>query len=130
MFELQEIGKEEKYGVDIEVFQTAFNSGCELEDFDTRVVRIESEIYNSCKSSNDLLNEVFLFGQNDFQPQETYSVSVGDLIRLPLKGDGMIDYKYYAVAPSGFIIIEQEKLQDFLDMNDFFRSIGSFTRML
>ena len=42
-------------------------------------------------SINDALNNAFHFGQNDFQPRETPSVSVGDILELPEKfGDNRL----------------------------------------
>ncbi len=45
-------------------------------------------------SENSLLGMTFQYGQNDFQPQQIPSVSVGDVIRL--------NGKRYAVLPVGF----------------------------
>jgi hypothetical protein len=56
---------------------------------DVRVV----EIPNVTLAEN-LLDEVFKFGQNDFQPQPMPSVSVGDVIRI---GD-----ERWLVEPVGF----------------------------
>ena len=54
----------------IEVIQFNFNKG------QTRKVEIPTE----SNELNDILNEVFHYGQNDFQPQNSPSVSVGDVI--------------------------------------------------
>lgn len=49
-----------------DVVQFRFNKG------QTRKVDIEN--------TDDILNDVFHFGQNDFQPKDSPSVSVGDII--------------------------------------------------
>ena len=50
---------------------------------------------------HDFLELVFKFGQNDFQPQNIYSVSVGDVVQL---GD-----KYFIVMGAGFKEISKEE---------------------
>lgn len=59
----------------VEVEMRAFGSN------ELRIVDIpDSEINDS--TINDILENVFRFGQNDFQPKQQRSVSVGDVIRL------------------------------------------------
>jgi hypothetical protein len=52
-----------------------------------------------------LLDQVFYWGQNDFQPQPCYSVSVGDVIHLP---SGK-----WLVQSVGFLELSEEKYQDY-----------------
>lgn len=53
----------------------------------------------------EMLDLVFHYGQNDFQPQNHLSVSAGDVIELPM-GLG-----YYFIAPMGF---KEITLEDFV----------------
>lgn len=48
-----------------------------------------------------ILDEVFYFGQNDFQTQDCYSVSVGDVIQL--------GNRYFMVAGIGFMEMGKEE---------------------
>jgi hypothetical protein len=50
-------------------------------------------------TTEDVLDLVFKWGQNDFQPQRMPSVSVGDVIRIP---DGYGGWDAYRVEPIGF----------------------------
>lgn len=51
-------------------------------------------------TTEDVLDLVFKWGQNDFQPQHNLpSVSVGDVIRIP---DGCGGWDAYRVEPVGF----------------------------
>jgi len=52
-------------------------------------------------SDDELLQSIFKYGQNDFQPQQVYSVSVGDVINLR--------DELWIVAPLGFKQITQEQ---------------------
>jgi hypothetical protein len=67
----------------IRVYLTAFGEGA------VRLVDIPNN------PPNGLLNATFHWGQNDFQPQQLPSVSVGDVIELP-------SGELYRVAASGF----------------------------
>lgn len=53
---------------------------------------------------NALLNIIFTFGQNDFQPKPFCSVSMNDVIVIPVMGDdGRIErYQYYRIDFVGF----------------------------
>ena len=53
-----------------------------------REVEIELGEYLSCESTEQILNVIYHWGQNDFQPQQCYSVSAGDVIELPPKETG------------------------------------------
>ena len=53
-------------------------------DVEERRVEIPSEDWEAAKTEMDRLELIFRLGQNDFQPVEgCYSVSAGDVIRLP-----------------------------------------------
>lgn len=56
-------------------------------------------------NTDERLDLVFYFGQNDFQPQRHPSVSVGDVIEL---GD-----KFYIVKPSGFGEMTPQELDEY-----------------
>ncbi|MCK9462615.1 MAG: hypothetical protein M0R80_23600 [Proteobacteria bacterium] len=58
--------------------------------------------------SGSLLDQVFYFGQNDFQPQRHPSVSVGDVIEVE---DRLV--RYHVVAMSGFTPINLEQFNEF-----------------
>lgn len=47
-----------------------------------REVEISSEYLEKVEHTYDILELIFRFGQNDFQPQQCCSVSVGDVIEL------------------------------------------------
>jgi hypothetical protein len=67
----------------------------------------EVEIDDSFKGGNtqELLTEVFKMGQNEKQPQQVCSVSVGDVIEY----DFSREYKYFLVTPYGFEPVTQER---------------------
>ena len=59
---------------------------------------IEIDDKFECPSSiHDALEEIFKMGQNDFQPQQMPSLSVGDVVEWET-GAG----KYWMVMPTGF----------------------------
>jgi len=67
---------------------------------------------------NHLLELVFHYGQNDFQPSDKYySVSVGDVVEL------VIDDKpeYHIVAGLGFSKMSEEEFKEYKTMNTFNR---------
>jgi len=68
-----------------------------------RQVDIPDVDAKACKGDEDLLELVFYYGQNDFQPKPCCSVSVGDVARL--KGE------YWLVAPVGWIHLTLEELE-------------------
>jgi len=47
-----------------------------------RTVTIPRERARRCTTTDSWLDAIFEFGQNDFQPQQCPSVSVGDVIRF------------------------------------------------
>ena len=65
---------------------------------------ITEDILSTYKEDT-LLNEIYVYGQNDFQPQQCCSVSVGDIIEL---GD-----KMFLVASIGF---QQLNLRQLLEL--------------
>lgn len=69
-------------------------------DTDIREVEVPNDFAEL--SGDALLEQIFYFGQNDFQPQQRPSVSVGDVIEL--------DSKYYLVKPMGFKEITLKQL--------------------
>lgn len=75
--------------------------------FKTRTVDVPENEIPSGLSTNDFLEKVFRYGQNDFQPKEGLrSVSVGDIIFLPLA----FHNKVYKVQDVGFkrLFVEHE----------------------
>lgn len=58
------------------VLMFAFKEG------EVREVEVPLEEVNACKSTDDLLERIFYYGQNDFQPRHMPSVSMGDVIQL------------------------------------------------
>ena len=65
---------------------------------------------------NRLLEAVFHYGQNDFQPQNHPSVSAGDVIRL--NGEN------HLVAGMGFRKITEDQLEKYRSLNRYDRFIG------
>lgn len=53
-------------------------------------------------SEERLLSDVFRLGQNDFQPQQKCSVSVGDVIVLDTKLGEARKSRYFRIASCGF----------------------------
>ena len=50
------------------------------------------------RTREELLEVIFYYGQNDIQPAGCCSVSVGDVIELPIGGQVV----FYRVTPDGF----------------------------
>jgi len=67
-----------------------------------KIPKAELDAY-SVDNMDGILDLVFKYGQNDFQPQELPSVSVGDVIRA---GVGL-----FQVKPSGFKQISEDDLK-------------------
>ena len=94
---------DDSIGVFVPVIQTAFNEGVTLKDFPERIVFIPRDEYMKAKDINDVLHLVFHNGQNEIDPQERYSVSVGDIIKVPLETAGpTFKYSWHVVSPVGF----------------------------
>ena len=66
-----------------------------------RDVEIPQEEYEATHSIKEVLELVFKYGQNDFQPKPIYSVSVGDVAEL--------NGHYYMVMGAGFEEISKEE---------------------
>ncbi|MGB5812954.1 MAG: hypothetical protein WBG86_20645 [Polyangiales bacterium] len=49
-----------------------------------------------------ILNAAFKYGQNDFQPRRCPSLSVGDVIEVPMPVDSDEDVTYWSVEAIGF----------------------------
>jgi len=64
----------------------------------------EVTIPDTYEDTNKLLDLVFKFGQNDFQPQKIYSVSCGDVVEYK--------NKYYMVCSVGFKKITKEQFDN------------------
>lgn len=73
-----------------------------------RTVDVGEYTVRNSHDPQDVLDEVFRLGQNDFQPQSNrYSVSVGDVIYL-------FD-EYWAVMPVGFKKMTEEQFHKLPD---------------
>lgn len=71
-------------------------------------------VYGWEENPENILESVFYYGQNDFQPQEHPSVSAGDVVRWKDEN--------YLVAGMGFRKLTNEQLETYrsLDQNDRF----------
>jgi len=79
--------------MDIQVELCAFTKG------EIRTVGVPDDEAKACKTTGELLERVFYWGQNDVQSKPLPSVSVGDVVRL--------DGKRYQVADVGFRILKE-----------------------
>ena len=111
-----------------QIYQTAFNNGDSLDQFDTRTADIPIKeiaphhpLSTEHRDTPAILNLIFKYGQNEIQPQQAYSASVGDIIRFA--GD------LYLIRPVGFLKLDNESLQDLLDLDSIERSLGRITPM-
>jgi len=103
------------------VYQLAFDAADCLADAPVRPVDIlddcdEMDFYRETGNCFPLLHAIFKYGQNEFQPRETYSVSVGDVVE--------IDGNHWVVRPTGFKQLPPESLQDLLDTDCHSRCLG------
>lgn len=55
-----------------------------------------------------LLESIFKYGQNEFQPRNCRSVSVGDIIVIRMNGEDTVDC-FYLVEPTGFRMIRRTR---------------------
>jgi hypothetical protein len=69
-------------------------------------------------TGDDLLEQIYWFGQNDMQPQQHPSVSMGDVIEL--------DSKYYLVMTEGFKELSTEKLAEYMSLEQRDRHFSAF----
>jgi hypothetical protein len=89
-----------------------------------REVEIDLKAYLKCESCQEVLDLIYKLGQNDFQPQQCYSVSAGDVIELPPRETGKdklatpVDWVggYWLVHAVGFRKRTQEEF-DLLQAN-------------
>ncbi len=51
-------------------------------DGEIREVEVPEAEVDVCKSTEELLERIFYYGQNDFQPRQMPSVSVGDVAQV------------------------------------------------
>lgn len=70
-----------------------------------RMVEIPDEVGVRGASEDDILNETFAYGQNDFQPQQMPSLSVGDVIEL--------NGEYHLIMSVGFKKIAQSEFESY-----------------
>jgi len=80
----------------------------------------EVEIPSDCKNTEDLLLDVYHFGQNDFQPQQHPSVSVGDVIEY--------NGELHMVAVVGFRKMSQAEIKDYTALPQRDRMLVSYVR--
>lgn len=78
-----------------------------------RTVSVPRDRFRQKKTLNEKLDLIFYFGQNDFQPQELPSVSMGDVIRF--KGDRylILSLGFRKLKDSEFVL-SKPTLQDVL----------------
>lgn len=67
----------------------------------------EEGVDTQTATTNKLLNLVYHYGQNDFQPRQAPSVSVGDIIELKLEPGSAAEF--WAVASFGFTNFGRDK---------------------
>ena len=78
----------------------------------------EVDIPQNEVTSTNILDLVFKYGQNDFQPQKCPSVSVGDIIEL---GNDL-----FVVCPFGFHKVTNEEYTKFLMLDRRDRSFATY----
>ena len=88
----------------IEVEMLAFE-----EEGKIRTVDVPDEEWAQASSDTNKLDLVFMYGQNDFQPQRICSVSVGDVVRL---GE-----KRFRVAGIGWKELTEEEYKQYSAMS-------------
>jgi hypothetical protein len=86
----------------VKVYMLAFGKPGEIREVDVPNEEVVED-------TDALLESVFYYGQNDFQPQQHPSVSVGDVVEL--------DSKYYLVMGIGFKEITQAELQNYMQLD-------------
>lgn len=67
----------------------------------------EEGVDTETATKNRLLNLVYYYGQNDFQPRPAPSVSVGDIIEFKLEPTSVAEH--WVVASFGFMNFGREK---------------------
>jgi len=84
------------------VHMLAFGSDNEVREVDVP----DAVVLRERDSLESLLGLVYYYGQNDTQPQDHCSVSIGDVIEMP-------DGKYYRVDSTGFSRLAPDVLQTY-----------------
>ena len=84
--------------MDIQVHMLAFGTSGEI-----RIVNLPD--CDLPQPLNEILDLVFHYGQNDFQPKEHCSVSVGDVIEY--------NDTYFRVARMGFKVLSKEEFEKY-----------------
>ena len=107
IYEVELLAFEEPGRVDIrEVYLPEFNEE-----------RIK-EVYIKSLHKDSLLGSIFYYGQNDFQPKEQRSVSVGDVIRL--------GHERWLVQGVGFHLLSFADYVEYLAMNRLTKMMFAF----
>jgi hypothetical protein len=82
------------------VFEVEMNA---FMDGQIREVTVPWETFETLETTEQVLEAVFKWGQNDYQPQDMCSVSMGDVIRLSgFDRRGVEVIERYEVAMFGF----------------------------
>ena len=98
-----------------------------------RMVNVPNKEFFECDTTSEVLERVFKFGQNDFQPQQCCSVSVGDVVEL----QHPLDYEedafpadwepgYWMVAGCGFEKITPEQFVQHKELPQTKRSMNAY----
>ena len=82
-----------------------------------RTVFVPEDEYSRAQSTDEILNLVFQYGQNDVQPQKHPSVSVGDVIEL--------EGTYWLVKGVGFKKMTPQELEEYLKIPPRERSMAA-----
>jgi hypothetical protein len=103
------------------VFMTAFGRPGEIRTVDIPDHRFD---HISKADHESLLNEIYLYGQNDSQPRQHPSVSMGDIIEIK-EGD---DTTFYLVKAVGFHRLTMSELIDYMHTDRQSRSFHLLVR--
>ena len=88
-----------------------------------RMVEIDDG-FKASISVTDVLEEVFKMGQNDFQPQEMPSLSVGDVVEL----DETCYKKYWLIMSAGWKNLTEEEYEAYKQIPIPERAISTYQR--
>jgi hypothetical protein len=99
-----------------------------------RMVDVPKEHFLLCDTTSEVLELVFKFGQNDFQPQQCCSVSVGDVVELPHEEECEEDTfpadwepGYWMVSGVGFTKITPEQFLQHKSLPQSKRSMNAYS---
>jgi hypothetical protein len=84
--------------------------GMEAFDEPVRTVLVPAVDWEGAENVRQKLNLVWIYGQNDMQPQRQRSLVVGDVI--------LLDGKRYVVAPFGFGELDEDAYAELLKTKD------------